>query len=98
MKNTLVKALFVAAVPFAMSTAFADDITPEPAAVASTVTRAEVLADLAKARAAGELVNGEQTVVAKVPATATRSRDEVRAEAITAYKTRKNAYQAWNQG
>ncbi|MGL4574216.1 MAG: DUF4148 domain-containing protein [Burkholderiaceae bacterium] len=97
MKNTLVKALFVAAVPFAMNAAFADDITPEPAATPSTLTRAEVLADLAKARAAGELVNGEQTVVAKVPATTVRSREEVRAEAIAAYKTRKNAYQAWNQ-
>jgi Domain of unknown function (DUF4148) len=97
MKNTLVKALFVAAVPFAMNAAFADDITPEPAATPSTLTRAEVLADLAKARAAGELVNGEQTVVAKVPAATVRSRDEVRAEAVLASKNRKTTYQSYNQ-
>jgi hypothetical protein len=97
MKNTFAKALFVAAMPFAVGAAFADDITPEPRQAASTVSREQVRAELDKARAAGELVSGEQTFVAKDAARSTVSREQVRADAIAAYKTRKNAYQAWNQ-
>jgi Domain of unknown function (DUF4148) len=96
MKNTFVKALLVAALPFAAGTAFADDPTPEPKQVASTLTRAEVIADMVKARAAGEITNGEVTFVPALSNVAARSREEVRADAIAAYKTRKNAYQAWN--
>jgi hypothetical protein len=96
MKSTLTKALFVAAVPFMVNVAFADDPTPEPAYVGSTVTRAQVLEELAQARANGELVNGEQVFVAKAPATPALSREQVRADAVAAAKTKKTQYQFEN--
>jgi hypothetical protein len=92
MKSLLTKTLVAVTFPLAATVVFADDITPEPAAVPSTLTRAQVLAETAQARAAGEIVSGEQTFVAKVPAASNLSRETVRAEAIAAAKTKKNQY------
>lgn len=84
--------LFATAIAAAVLAAGAQEATQFPLEP-STLTRAEVKAELARARAAGEVVNGEQAewhanrtfarADTKAPAVA-RSRAEVRHEAVAA--------------
>ncbi len=65
------------------SAAFAQEASSDAwMKAASTQTRAEVQADIAKARANGTLVlGGEATLFASPPAAPSKSREQVRAEA-----------------
>jgi hypothetical protein len=70
MKSTFVKALIVAAVPFAMNAAFADDITIDTTSqFGAPISRAQVQAELAQALANHQIAAGESTFVAAAPAT-----------------------------
>jgi hypothetical protein len=81
MKSTFVKALIVAAVPFAMNAAYADDITIDTTSqFGAAVTRAQVLAELAQAQANREIAAGEQSFVATATVS-TLSRAQVAADA-----------------
>lgn len=84
MKSTFVKALIVAAVPFAMNAAFADDITLDTTSQFGVpVARAQVQAELAQALANREIASGEQSYVAAAPASSL-SRAAVLADAKAA--------------
>jgi hypothetical protein len=81
MKSTFVKGLIVAAVPFAMNAAYADDITIDTTSqFGAPLARAQVLAELAQAQANHEIVAGEQSFVAAAPVS-TLSRAQVAADA-----------------
>ncbi|MGL4573433.1 MAG: DUF4148 domain-containing protein [Burkholderiaceae bacterium] len=78
--------LIAALAALAASTAMAE--SPErnvPYSPSSTVSRAEVAADAAKAQATGQIAKGEQTFVASVPS-AEVSRAQVVAEARAAQR------------
>jgi hypothetical protein len=75
--------------------AFADGATYEyPQAVVSTVTRAQVLADLKAAQAQGALMYGERSYVAPTTGSAV-SRDEVRAELAAARAKGELPHREW---
>jgi hypothetical protein len=78
------KLLFCAALVGCACSAFADgDMVIHEAPFKSTVSRASVIAELARARANGEVMNGEH--IYEVPATGTAlTRVEVRAAVVTA--------------
>lgn len=66
----------------AAGTAFADDGTQNlPLPATSQLTRAQVQADLAQARNAGQLIANDVELQAAAPFSSTVSRDSVRAEA-----------------
>ncbi|HEY0843905.1 MAG TPA: DUF4148 domain-containing protein [Noviherbaspirillum sp.] len=86
-------ALFATVFSFAGSAAFAGDQLQSEIGegwmqhITSTKTRAQVIAELNDARAQGVTVGASETSYPQVPvAKSTRSRDEVRAEAINAMK------------
>lgn len=68
----------------AAGSAFAESPTPAPAALNSSLTRAEVQAELLQARAAGTLVSTEDQFNKGADVAVSRSRDEVRAETLAA--------------
>lgn len=84
----LIAALAVLA---ATGSVFAGDVDPFPKQQppVSTKTRAEVQAELAQARAQGWVTGGEEPDYPKIQVKSTRSRAEVRAEAIESVKNRK---------
>lgn len=78
-RKSLVLASVLAAAGFGVS---AQEATPLPDVAQGTLTRAEVKADLAQARAEGFAVRGgEATIFADSQVVGTRDRAEVRAEA-----------------
>lgn len=84
--NKLVSIAFVAAASFVASgAALADDITPDfTASVPSLKSRADVQAELARARADGSMKVWSTQYNPLTVAKSLRSRDEVRAEAAAA--------------
>lgn len=93
MKTTTLSAIALSALfTLGLTNAFAGDVVGgdnwvEFNNIASTKTRAEVIAELKEARAQGLIGTNIETTYPKLPALAsTRSRDEVRAEALAANK------------
>jgi hypothetical protein len=76
----------LSALALAGTAVLADDITPEPAPTVSTLTRAEVKAEVQQARARGELrpAGEEDVVVAAPPQRSTLTRAAVKAEVLQA--------------
>ena len=77
--------LFTSIVSLAAASAMADDITIDSAPVTSTVTRAEVKADVLKARRAGELLAaGEGYQGVPTPVASIVARADVKSQVISA--------------
>lgn len=68
----------------AAGSAFAESPTPESAVLHSSLTRAQVQADVQQARAAGTLVATELQLNQAADVRVSRSRDDVRAETLAA--------------
>lgn len=83
MNATLRNALALTVSLLATASAFADgDVYPAEQPFVSTHTRAEVRAEVIRARAAGTLISNELELQKEAPFVSQRSRAEVHAEAV----------------
>ncbi len=97
MNTKLIASTVVALAAMGSMSAFADtsDRMPQVAATPSTMTRAEVMADLQKASSEGTLQTTTESgnpVVAQKAAPSQLSREEVRKEALQAAKANQPLY------
>ena len=99
MNTKFIASTVIALAAMGSMSAFADtsDYTPPVAATPSTLTRAEVMADVMKARSEGTLQvteSGNLVVAQKTAPSSQLSREEVRKEALQA--SRSNAFDYGN--